>query len=94
VKLVGALPSLVWGRDQLGTGEMWNSNSVIAWLLARSGLPTDAIRPPTGGRAPGWQAGLVVARRQPGDDSARHDTASPTTVADAQSRTGPWVAAG
>jgi hypothetical protein len=92
--LVGALPSLVWGRDQLGTGEMWNSNSVIAWLLARSGLPTDAIRPPAGGRAPGWQAGLVVARRQqPGDDSARHDTASATTRAEAQSLTGPWVAA-
>jgi hypothetical protein len=66
--LVGALPSPVWGRDELGTGEMWNSNSVIAWLLARSGLPTDAIRPPAGGRAPGWEAGLVVARRQQGSD--------------------------
>jgi hypothetical protein len=73
---------------------MWNSNSVIAWLLARSGLPTDAIRPPAGGRAPGWQAGLVVAgRQQPGDDSARHDTESATTRAEAQSLTGPWVAA-
>jgi hypothetical protein len=61
--LVGSLPSPVWGRDELGTGEMWNSNSVIAWLLARSGLPTDVIRPPAGGRAPGWLAGLVVAHR-------------------------------
>jgi hypothetical protein len=43
---------------------MWNSNSVISWLLARSGLPTDVIRPPAGGRAPGWHAGLVVARRE------------------------------
>src|SRR6266511_4424846 len=59
--LVGCLPSPVWGRDELGTGEMWNSNSVVSWLLARSGLPTDAIRPPAGGRAPGWQAGLVTA---------------------------------
>jgi hypothetical protein len=59
--LVGSLPRPVWGRDELGTGEMWNSNSVIAWVLARSGLPTDAIRPPAGGRAPGWQAGLVTA---------------------------------
>jgi hypothetical protein len=42
---------------------MWNSNSVIAWLLAASGLPTEAIRPPAGGRAPGWQAGLTVAHR-------------------------------
>jgi hypothetical protein len=61
--LVGSLPTPVWGRDELGTGEMWNSNSVIAWLLARSGLPTDAIRPPAGGRAPGWQAGLITAGR-------------------------------
>jgi hypothetical protein len=59
--LVGALPSPVWGRDELGTGEMWNSNSVISWLLARSCLPMDAIGPPAGGRAPGWQAGLVTA---------------------------------
>jgi hypothetical protein len=62
--LVGRLPSPVWGRDELGAGEMWNSNSVISWLLAHSGLPTDAIGPPAGGRAPGWQAGLVLARRQ------------------------------
>jgi hypothetical protein len=58
------VPTAVWGRDEFGTGEMWNSNSVISWLLARSGLPTDEIRPPAGGRAPGWNAGLVVARRQ------------------------------
>jgi hypothetical protein len=63
--LVGSLPSPVWGRDELGTGEMWNSNSVIAWLLARSGLPTDTIRPPAGGRAPGWQAGLAMAHHSP-----------------------------
>jgi hypothetical protein len=62
--LVGSLPRPVWGRDELGTGEMWNSNSVISWLLARSGLPTNAISPPAGGRAPGWEAGLVTARRQ------------------------------
>ena len=52
---------------------MWNSNSVIAWLLARSGLPMEAIRPPAGGRAPGWEAGLVMARRhQASDDRAWH----------------------
>jgi hypothetical protein len=62
--LVPRVPTAVWGRDELGTGEMWNSNSVISWLLARSGLPTDVIRPPAGGRAPGWHAGLVVARRE------------------------------
>jgi hypothetical protein len=26
-------------------------------------LDTDSIQPPVGGRAPGWDAGLVVARR-------------------------------
>ena len=66
LELVGSLPSPVWGRDELQTGEMWNSNSVIAWLLARSGLPADAIRTPAGGRAPGWQAGLAVAHRSAG----------------------------
>jgi hypothetical protein len=80
--LVGCLPSPVWGRDELGTGEMWNSNSVIAWLLAQSGLLTDLIRPPAGGRAPGWQAGLVVAHRQqvshqPGRHDAGDITATP-----------------
>jgi hypothetical protein len=64
LNLVGSLPTPVWGRDELGTGEMWNSNSVISWLLARSGLPTDTITPPAGGRAPGWEAGLITAHRQ------------------------------
>lgn len=57
-------PCDLWGRDELAAGERWNSNSVISWLLARSGLPAHAIRPPAGGRAPGWEAGLAVARRQ------------------------------
>jgi hypothetical protein len=61
--LVGCLPRPVWGRDELGTGEMWNSNSVVSWLLARCGLPVNAIGPPAGGRAPGWEAGLVMARQ-------------------------------
>ena len=68
LNLVGSVPSMVWGRDEIGTGEMWNSNSVISWLLARSGLPTEAISPPTGGRAPGWEAGLVTARSQQRSD--------------------------
>jgi hypothetical protein len=60
--LVPAFPARTWGRDELGTGEMWNSNSLIAWLLAGSGHPTDRITPPAGGRAPGWAAGLLAAR--------------------------------
>jgi hypothetical protein len=61
--LVAAVPRPVWGRDELAAGDMWNSNSVIAWLISTSGLPTGDIRPPANGRAPGWQAGLDVARR-------------------------------
>jgi hypothetical protein len=57
------VPTAVWGRDELAAGEMWNSNSIIAWLLARSGLDAESIRTPAGGRAPGWDAGRVVARR-------------------------------
>jgi hypothetical protein len=59
--LLPKLPAPVWGRDELGAGEMWNSNSVVAWLLASAGLRADSIRPPRGGRAPGWRAGVAVA---------------------------------
>jgi hypothetical protein len=58
------VPTPVWGRDELGMGEMWNSNSVIAWTLASVELDAESIQPPTGGRAPGWQAGVLAARRQ------------------------------
>jgi hypothetical protein len=57
------VPTFVWGRDACGVGDMWNSNSVIAWTLVRAGLDVEGIEPPPGGRAPGWQAGLVAARR-------------------------------
>ena len=61
--LVPLVPTPVWGRDQLDAGEMWNSNSVTSWLLACAGIDTAKIEPPQGGRAPGWNAGLVVASR-------------------------------
>jgi hypothetical protein len=64
LELVPQVPTPVWGRDELHSGEMWNSNSLISWLIARSGLDVESIQLPTGGRAPGWQAGIVVARRQ------------------------------
>jgi hypothetical protein len=63
LELVSSVPPLVWGRDECRTGDMWNSNSVISWLLARAGIEASNIRPPEGGRAPGWHAGLVVAAR-------------------------------
>jgi hypothetical protein len=62
LEVVPEVPTLVWGRDQLDAGEMWNSNSVIAWVIARSGLDLARTLPPTGGRAPGWGAGLVAAQ--------------------------------
>jgi hypothetical protein len=62
--LVPQVPTPVWGRDEFRAGEMWNSNSLIAWLIACSDLDVDAVRPPLGGRAPGWRAGIVLARRQ------------------------------
>jgi hypothetical protein len=64
LELVHDVPTATWGRDDLGAGEMWNSNSLIAWLLVRAGLPAATIHPPAGGRAPGWNAGLVVASRR------------------------------
>jgi hypothetical protein len=63
--LVPRVPTPVWGRGELGTGEMWNSNSVIAWVIACSGLDAESIRPPKRGRAPGWAAGIALAREQP-----------------------------
>jgi len=64
LELVPQVPTPVWGRDELRTGEMWNSNSLISWLITRSGLDIDSVRLPHGGRAPGWHAGILVAHRQ------------------------------
>lgn len=61
--LVPEVPTPVWGRDALGAGEMWNSNSTISWLLTRAGLDASAVPLPPGGRAPGWDAGIAVAAR-------------------------------
>lgn len=63
--LVPSVPSLVWGRDELGIGEMWNSNSVVSWLLVSGAVPLDGVRFPMGGRAPGWDSGIAIARRLP-----------------------------
>jgi len=63
LEVLPSIPTPTWGRDELGTGEMWNSNSVIAWVLCRSGIAASRIAPPAGGRAPGWGAGIDVAWR-------------------------------
>jgi len=59
--LMPFVPTPVWGRDELHAGEMWNSNSVISWMLSQAGLLAAAGSPPNNGRAPGWDAGLAVA---------------------------------
>jgi hypothetical protein len=66
-RVLGLLPSTprpTWGRDELGTGEMWTCNSVMSWVLTRAGVDPDAIAFPPRARAPGWDAGVAVARRQ------------------------------
>jgi len=61
--LVPSVPTLVWGRDAVHAGEMWNSNSIIAWVIVSAGLDAAEVRLPARGRAPGWQAGIVLASR-------------------------------
>lgn len=74
--LVASVPTAVWGRDELDAGEMWNSNSVTSWLLTRSGVNQVKLGPPDRGRAPGWDAGIVVARRQSGSGGLPIDAES------------------
>jgi hypothetical protein len=61
--LVPSAPTAVWGRDELHAGEMWNSNSLISWLIVSAGLDAATVHPPVRGRAPGWDAGVAVATR-------------------------------
>lgn len=63
--LVPLVPTPVWGRDELRAGEMWNSNSLVSWLLVSTGIGVDQARLPRGGRAPGWDAGIAVAAYGP-----------------------------
>ena len=44
--LMPLVPRPVWGSDELHAGEMWNSNSVISWMLSQAGLVDAAGRPP------------------------------------------------
>jgi hypothetical protein len=84
-RLLDVLPSVpvpVWGRDELGAGEMWNSNSVVSWALSCGGIDAASIQLPPGGRAPGWDAGLIVAARArsegpPPELMCQYDSAEP-----------------
>jgi hypothetical protein len=62
LELVPAIPRLVWGRDEAHAGDMWNSNSMTAWLLVRGGIDLRQAHVPAGGRAPGWDAGVALAQ--------------------------------
>jgi hypothetical protein len=84
--LVPQVPVLTWGRDEMHTGEMWNSNSLTAWLLARSGHEVGAVGLPERGRAPGWHAGLMVAAMQAGSVSSSRTGANCDSSADAGRR--------
>lgn len=68
LELASSVPAFTWGRDQLETGEMWNSNSVISWLLVSSGVSMDSVHPPVDGRAPGWESGVCIAERLRGGE--------------------------
>lgn len=58
---VASVPAHRWGRDELSVGDMWNSNSVISYVLARAGVPVDDLEPPPGTSSPGWTAGIAAA---------------------------------
>lgn len=65
VRLAGRTPRYTWGRRVRGTSEMWTSDSVIAWLLMQLGVDLSPIRIPADGRAPGWFAGIELAKKRP-----------------------------
>ena len=68
------IPVFTWGRQVLDTAEMWNSNSVIAYLLAAVGLPVERYLPPAGGRAPGWSTGVILGREARPPSTIPHQT--------------------
>ena len=80
LSLTVSVPTPVWGRDELDTGEMWNSNSVTSWLLASAGFDLASSCPPRGGRAPGWTAGVVVATRAQQLRSVEDTAVAPATA--------------
>ncbi len=70
LRLAPDVPTPVGERDEPRTGDLWNSNSVVSWLITRTGLDPGAIPLSCGGRAPGRDAGVAAARRDLSMDSA------------------------
>jgi hypothetical protein len=64
IESLSEMPLPTWGRDELQTGEMWTSNSVVSWALTTCGAGDVPSGLPPGGTAPGWSAGSIVARRR------------------------------
>lgn len=89
LELVPRFPTSTWGRDELRTGEMLNSNSLTAWLLASSGHDMHAIGCPPHGRAPGWSSGLVLAARD--ERSVTASSAPMAARTEASLRSGEYV---
>jgi hypothetical protein len=75
--LVACVPTPVWGRDELHAGEMWSCNSVVSWTLATAGVDLDLVSLPPRARAPGWDAGIVVAARSTQAEARRDSGLSP-----------------
>lgn len=61
------VPALTWGRQVKPSRDMWNSISLVSWLLAVSQVPIADLSPPAGGRAPGWAAGLALIEARPSE---------------------------
>jgi hypothetical protein len=81
LELVAHVPPATWGRDEQHLGDMWNSNSLVSWLLARTGHDMSTLAPPQGGRAPGWSAGLALAERHAVESRLGLDTWTSPSVA-------------
>ena len=76
--LLPSVPKLTWGRDELRAGEMWTCNSITSWVLTKAGIDVASIPFPPRSRAPGWDAGITVARREAARQPGELVTSGPT----------------
>ena len=66
VQLARDVPLLDYGEKigtKTGAADRWSSNSVVSWILQKAGLDPANIDPPSGGIAPGWDAGITQAKK-------------------------------